>query len=1132
MKKFPLWDNYYLFIMRVSFFMIVMISLSLEVAYPAVSRAQGVIERSVTASIKRKPLGDVINMINQQTHVDFLYTSAIKLDWLVSLNARNESLKTVLEKLLPPLGLRYQVSGDKVLIMKAENMGNAVQRITGQVTDDKGEALPGVTIVIKGTNTATVTNNDGYYTIKIPGAGTVLIFTYIGYVPQQITVESQSAINVKLMPNAQNLNEVVVTALNFKKDSRSLGYSINKLSAESVNTVQTPNIINALAGKVPGVDVSNIGNGVAGTKRVVIRGASSLTGNNQPLWVIDGIIVNTATMGGPDATGGYDYGDGLTGINPDDIESISVLKGNAAAALYGSRASNGVILITTKNGKSAGGKVRIDFSSSLVVDKLINPTDFQYQYGQTSQANGPSLPTSAQDAYTSDSWGHKMDGSPAVQFDGVTRPFSPVTDNYERFFKTGSTLTNTVALAGSNNNTDYRMSVSNLTNSDIIPNSSFNRTGLNTKLHSKFGKLDADVILNYTYQKANNRPYTGGNTSNIFYSLLYLPGNVNIDDLKPGYKADGTELQYADGISNPWYFVSKEKETDVRNTLTGSVSLQYQFTKWLYSRVRMTRDNYWVQRLQYVPDGNTSTSSPRGIFDQRTLNNIENNYEGIIGVNPTLTGKFSVNGYVGGNINWRATNQVVTSGNTFAVPGVYTFNNLVTKTPSTSQVNQKTNSLFGSLDLSYDKFLYLTLTGRDDWFSTLPVNNNSLFYPSAALAFIFSDLVKLPDWISYGKLRASTAQVSGDTGPGQLDLSYALTSAAYNSNSLQYIGNSNIPNQNLKPLLSTDYEYGLEMDFFKNRFGFNVDYYDRSIKNDIVTTSVPASTGYATAILNIGQMNNNGIELEVHGTPVKMKNFSWNISGTFSKNNSKVIALGEGTKGANIVLASSKSGNGTIQLEQGLPYDGIYGFTYLRNAKGNKVYDANGLPLYNSTQTRLGNGAYDKLAGLSNTFTYKDFSLYCLLDGKFGASIYSETNATAYDNGKSKETLPGRDGGIIGVGDNQSGAPNTVTVPAANISGYYKQIKQITEQFIYNASFVKLREVALTYRFPQGLLNRAHISNASVALVGRNLFTIYKDKNLENIDPESNVISGNAQGIERMVYPPTRNYGLTLKLSF
>ncbi|KAI9433782.1 hypothetical protein F5148DRAFT_1295352 [Russula earlei] len=1105
---------------------------TINMVYPATGRSQSIIERPVTVDINARPLSDVINIITQQTHVDFLYTAAIKLDRVVNLKASNEPLKVVLYKLLNPLGLQYKVANDQVLILKKEEQGNVDQRVTGQVTDEKGLSMPNVTIRVKGTNLATVSNNDGYYTIKIPGMDAILEYNYIGYETQFVTVAGQTSINIKMVPNAQNMNEVVITALNIKKDSRSLGYTVNKLDGSSVNTVQTPNIINALAGKVPGVNVSNIGNGVAGTKRIVIRGASSLTGNNQPLWVVDGIIINTATLGGPDATGGYDYGDGLTGINPDDIESISVLKGNAAAALYGSRASNGVILITTKSGKTTKGKQQVDFSTSEMIDKLVNPTDFQYVYGQTSAASLTSLPTSAAQAYTSDSWGHKLDGSPAVQFDGVTRPFSPVTDNYERFFKTGSTLTNTVALAGSNNNTDYRVSLSNLTNNDIIPNSGFNRTGLNSKLHSKFGQLGVDVILDYTYQKANNRPYTGGNTSNIFYSLLYLPGNINIDNLKPGYKADGTELQFADGISNPWYFVNKEKETDVRNTLTGAISLHYQFTKWLYARARMTRDNYWVQRLQYVPNGNTSTSTPGGSFDQRTLNNIENNYEGIVGINPALIGRFSISAYGGGNINWRATGNVINSGTTFAVPGVYTFNNLVTKTPSTSLVNQKTNSLFASVDMAYNRFLYLTLTGRDDWFSTLPLQQNSLFYPSAALGFVFSDAFKMPHWLSYGKLRASAAQVSGDAGPGQLALSYSLTSAAYGSNTLQYIGTSNIPNQNLKPLLSTDYEYGLEMDVLGNRLGFNIDYYKRSIKNDIVTSSVPASTGYATAILNIGRMRNEGIELEVHATPVKTKSFTWNISGTFSNNNSKVVQLGVGAKGPNIVLASSKSGNGTIQLEEGLPYDGIYGYTYLRDAKGNKEYDVNGLPLYNSTQTRLGNGDYNKLVGLGNTFLYKNFSFYFLVDSKFGADIYSETNATAYDNGKSKETLPGRETGIVGPGDNQSGTTNTVLVPAVNISNYYKQIKQITEQFVYNASFAKLREVALTYHLPSPFLTRLHISNASVAFVARNLFILYKDKNLHNVDPESNVMSGNAQGIERMEYPPTRNYGITLRLSF
>jgi hypothetical protein len=436
--------------------------------------------------------------------------------------------------------------------------------------------------------------------------------------------------------------------------------------------------------------------------------------------------------------------------------------------------------------------------------------------------------------------------------------------------------------------------------------------------------------------------------------------------------------------------------------------------------------------------------------------------------------------------------------------------------------------------------LYLTLTGRNDWFSTLPLTNNNLFYPSAALSFVFSDLIKMPSWVSFGKLRASSAQVSGDTGPYQLDLSYALDPLQYGSTPLQTIGTSNIPNKDLKPLLSSDYEVGLEMDFFDGRFGFDVDYYKKNIKDDIVVTSVSNTTGFATAILNVGKLSDHGVEALFRGTPVRSASFKWNITATFSTNTNKVIALGSGTKGANILLARSKSGNASIQLEEGQNYGGIYGYTYQRDDKGNKIYNAQGLPLYNANQTRLHNSLYDKMFGFSNNFSFKDVSLYVFLDAKFGAYIYSETNATAYDNGKHKETLIGREDGLIGEGVDADGKANAVLIrgmnspagPGATINSYYQQIKQITEQFVYDASFVKLREIALSYHFPKTILSKAKISNASVSLVARNLMTLYKNKNLMNVDPESQVASNNQQGIERMTYPTTRNYGITLKFGF
>jgi TonB-linked SusC/RagA family outer membrane protein len=1099
---------------------------------------------NVTLHITEGTLKEAFHSINAQTGLSIDYThDVLDPDRKISISVSNSPLTGVMNRILAGTKTKYMVKGKSILILAEDRKtphpsGETPVRsggsgpVKGLVTDDNGQPLSGVTVTLKGSSKASSTNQDGLFETKGIAPEAILIFSCVGFKSKEVAISGQSMINVQLARNSHQLSDVVVTALNFRKNPRSLGYSVAQLDGSKVSTVQTPNIISALSGKIAGVDVSNIADGVAGTKRVVIRGAVSLTASTQPLWVIDGIIIDASSMGGPSATGGVDYGDGLTGINPDDVESISVLKGNAAAALYGSRASNGVILVTTKRGKP-GGKTHGEFSSSLLMDKFINPTNFQYEYGQTSKASAMELPTSATDAYTADNWGHKLDGTPAVQFDGVVRPFSAHKDNYGRFFRNGSTITNTAAISGSTSNSDYRISVSDLRNTDIVPNAGNTRTGINSKLHSKFGRLDLDAVLDYSYEKAMNRPFLGGNTSNIFYSLLYLPGNIDVNTLKPGYLPDGTELEYAAGVSNPYFFVNKVHEDDERNRVTGSVALKYQLTDWLYARGRMTRDYYLFKRMQYVPEGALSTSTQLGSLEQASVDNTSNNYEFIIGVDPVSSGKFHVNAFAGGNVSWRAKNQFTLSGNTFVNPGIYTFNNLQAKTPSTNVTTQRTNSLFGSMELSYDKYLYLTLTARDDWFSTLPLNNNNLVYPSAALSFVFSDALQLPSWISSGKLRVSSAQVSGDPGPGQLDLSYRLSPTPYNSQPLEYINGSNIPNRNLKPLLSTDYEVGLEIGFLNEKVGFEANYYNRSVKNDIVTATVSDATGYSTAVENIGKLSSKGIELSFRATPVQTKNFTWNLTATFSTNTNKVIALGNGIEpGANIDLADSKSGNGSIQLEEGKQYGGIYGFDYKTDAKGQRVFDNNGLPLYNTTPVRLGNGEYTKLMGFGNTFTYKNFSLYFLLDGKFGASIYSETNAEAYSNGKHKATLPGRETGLVGKGNNQSGGVNTVLVTPQNISSYYKQVEQVTQQFVYNASFVKLREVALRYSFPRRFLTRTHLAGASLSLVGRNLLILYKDKHLENIDPESSLISGNAQGIERMVYPPTRNFGLTLRLGF
>lgn len=1104
------------------------------------AKSQDLSTKRIDLDVHEVPIKEALMDIQRKSNLQFVYDGDIDKYATVKVTVRESDIpvKKALLLVLKNTNLHFVQMNDHIMITASRSVGGAttsapgaVFLLRGKVTDEIGSALEGASVSLNGARAA-LTNKDGLFELSGAHDHDMLSMTFVGFARQQITVGREKFLTIQLRRDEKSMSDVVVTALNFKRNPKSLGYSITTLEGSQVNTVQTPNIISALSGKVAGVDVSNTANGVAGSKRIVIRGAASITGNTQPLWVVDGIIIDASNLGSASPTGGIDYGDGLTGINPDDIASISVLKGNAAAALYGSRASNGVILITTKRGRT-DGKTSVDFSSSMLMDKFINPTDFQHEYGQTSGTQGTALPTSATDAYTASSWGHKLDGSPAVQFDGVTRPFIAHKDNFERFFRTGNTITNTLGLSGGTKSSDYRISVSDLRNTDIVPNSGYSRTGFNSKLHSQYGKMDVDVVLDYTYERAKNRPYIGGNTSNIFYSLLYLPANIDVSTLKPGYTPDGNELQFAPGVSNPYFFINKEHEEDTRNRLMGSLSLKYQFTKWLYARGRFTRDYYIFKSQQYVPQGALSTSTPLGALTQQSITNTDNNYEFILGTNPLPTGKLKIDAFAGGNIDWRAREKDNLNGQAFVVPGVYTFNNLQSKTPSTSSSTERTNSLFGSLNLSYDDYLFLTMTARNDWFSTLPVERDNLIYPSADLAFVLSDAFKLPEWVSFAKLRTSAAQVSGDPSPGQLNLSYQLSPTSYGSQQLQYISSDNIPNKDLKPLLSTDFEAGLEAGFFKNRLSIDADYFERQVRDDIVTTTVPTSTGYSTAVKNIGKLDSKGIEVLLRVTPVRLRDLSWNLTFNFSTIDNRVIALGDGTeKGANIVLASSKSGNGTIQLEEGQRYGGIYGFTYQLDTKGNKTYDATGLPLYNSNPTRLANGQYTKLAGMSSTLNYKNFSLYFQLDGKFGASIYSETNEEAYSNGKHKSTLVGRETGITGVGANQSGGTNTVTVPAINIQSYYSQISNITQQFVYSADFVKLRELALSYSFRSGLLRKAGLNSASVALVARNLAILYKDKRLENVDPESNLLSSNAQGLERMDYPPTRNFGVTLKVGF
>ncbi|HMF72795.1 MAG TPA: SusC/RagA family TonB-linked outer membrane protein [Flavitalea sp.] len=1022
----------------------------------------------------------------------------------------------------------------------AQNNLSSNPIVSGTVLSDSGESLSAVSVKVslsEGKQVASaISDKNGAFTINNLKEGNLydFVFSYVGY---ELTTLKRFKVNegngntilVRLKPQSSMLNDVVVTALNIKRDRRNTGYLLESLKGDRVSENKTVNIKNALSGKIAGLDVGATANGAAGSKRVTIRGIGSISGNNQPLWVVDGIPVNSSAIGNatPSGGGGIDFGDGLTFINPDDIESISVLKGNAAAALYGSRASTGAILVTTKSGSKLGkNKFEVSYNASYTIDQVKDLTDWQYEYGQ---GIGGKAPVSLQQVLASPAnWGAKLDGSDVLQFDNKLRPYVAQRDNVKNFYKDGSTLSNALSLSGRTDNTNFRVSASNLSNKDIIPNSSFNRNSFSFHSETKYDKLTVNAVINYSIEKAKNRQRIGGNYSNVNYTILNLPTNVNVLDMQPGYNPSGAEIGINDqGIpTNPYFVTNKIVEQDQRRRVNGSIELKYDFTKWLFAKGRVLEDYFSYEEKDYTPDGVIWSPKGGGMNEDRR-NNSEENYELIIGTNKhKLFSDLKISGFAGGNIYNSLSTSSNVNGTVFILDNIYTINNLSVKYPSTGYSRQKINSLFFSSEIEF-RDLFINVTGRKDWFSTLPLNNNSLYYPSVSLSYVLNNR-HYPSWLSFAKIRGSFAQVSGGASPYQLNLNYRLDRDNYNGISLQNISNTTVPNSLLKPLLSTEYETGLDLAFLNNRATLNLTYYNRRTKQDIVSTNISITSGYNAAIVNLGQISNKGIETSLKVNMIESKNFSWEMLGLFSFNKNKVESLGPGT--TKLQLAQSKTGNAFINIETGSPYGQIEGYKYSLNSKGQVIYDANGFPLSNGVVNVLGNGNYDKIASLGNTISFRDFHFYFLLDSKFGAKIYSEVNSLAVGNGTSKSTLPGRETGITGEGVTTSGEPNTVLVTPANLNSYYGRVATFSENYVYDASFIKLREISIGYRIPKNVVSMLHISNASVNVIARNLLTLYKKT--PNFDPESNTTSDNAQGIAATVYPATRNLGISLNVTF
>ena len=1028
-----------------------------------------------------------------------------------------------------------------VFVLSAFNTFAQTTTTTGTITDaSDGMTLPGVSVLEKGTTNGVITDFDGNYTIITTKENAVLEFSFLGYQTTEIAVNGQTKINVTLEQGSEALDEIVITALGIEKSTKAIGYSLTQVKGEEMSNIKTTNAINSLQGKVAGVNITTNATGAAGSSRVVIRGASSLSGNNQPLYVVDGIPIGNNNNGAAGEWGGNDGGDGISSINPDEVASISVLKGGAASALYGSRASGGVILITTKTGKNQEG-LGVEFSSSVTFDKVnTSLNEFQTEYGQGKFGLKPVSGTDAK-AIGLNAWGPRLDGTSVPQWDGVSRPYSYAGNNQENFYNTGITKINTIALSSSTDTSSFRFAVSNLDNDDITPNASLGRKTFSLNAGIVVAdKLTANVNVKYIIEEANNRPNLSDAPGNANYMTQLLAPNVPVSSMNPGMNEDGSEQVVTDNvfITNPYWAANKFMNKDKKNRIIASTSLRYDVKDWLYVSARAGLDHYNIRRTKLTPYG-TGFSALGGI----TENNIsytQIDADLIIGADKDITDKITVNALVGSNVNNVQNEDIGLSGQQFIVPTLADFGNTTNQSGSRGFGEREISSVYGSLQVSYDDYLYLTYTGRNDWFSTLSFpgkeSPNDDFYSSLSGSLIVSELMELPEEINFLKLRAGYSNVAGGAqDPYQLGLTYQIVGQGHLGQALGNITNTSVPNQNLVAFNKTEVELGLDARLFDNRLSLDLAYYKNETTNDIVPVAASVFSGYSSAIANIGIVENKGFEFLISGKPIITDNFSWNTSFNGSYNTGTVIATNE-TDG-NISVGQPRSLNIAVTQIVGEDYGTLLGTAYARDDSGAIIYDtSSGVPIAQQAASRkiLGTGVAPISFGFSNSFQYKDFNMSFLIDGKFGGQVFSGTNAAARGAGLTQDTNPagGRENGLVVSGTDTSGSSFTTTVSQADMETYFAPIGiyGIAEASVFDSDYIKFRQLSIGYRLPSKYLDKIALSSVNISFIATNLF--YLMTTAPNIDPEAGFNVGNGQGLEWFGVPPTRNYGFNLNIKF
>lgn len=1041
-----------------------------------------------------------------------------------------------------PLSSWASAPAEAYPVMKAVDDNKVVK---GTVSDADGPLI-GASVKVVGKETGTITDLDGNFTLTCD-EGDMLEISYVGY--KKVVLKAADGMQVLLESDAQLLGEVVVTALGVKRERKALGYGLSEVKGEELTKAKETNVINSLAGKVAGLVVSQTAGGASGSTRVLLRGNTEMTGNNQPLYVVDGVPLDNTNFGSAGTEGGYDLGDGISAVNPDDIETMTVLKGPAASALYGSRASHGVILITTK--KADKDKFSVEYNGSFTVDTQLAKWDnVQQIYGMGN--NGKYSPTAT--TGTNMSWGPKADDFTMTYFDGVERPFYIHPDNTSDFFRTGLTAQNTAIVSANSGKTGMRFSVTDMRNRDILPKTHMSRDNFNLRVNTSLGKVDFDFSGSYIRENVKNRPALGDSQSNVGKNLMTLSSTYNQVWLK-NYQTSGGEYANWNGLDqynrNPYWDLYKNGNQSDKDVFRFTAKGIWNVDEHLKIQGTIGTDINNMNFQDYV--ARTTPGKAAGMLQESTFQNRTLNAE-ILALYNNNFGAFDVNATLGGNIFKVDNRTTINTGLGEQMSGIIAIMNYQEQSIQQNTYQKQINSIYGSASIGYDHTYYLEGTLRGDKSSTLPTGNNTYIYPSVSASWVFSEYLKNKSLINYGKLRASWAKVGSDTDPYQLTLNYATGKYSYPGYTIGMINNNTQPNKELKPTMTTSYELGLELKFFNNRLGLDVTYYNQNSRDQIMNLASSSTSGYSYRLINAGEIQNKGIEISLNGRALQIKDFAWDMGVNFSKNSNKVKSLTEGMDYFEIEKAIWC--NVSVGAEVGKNFGSIVAPDFKRNEQGDILINGStGMPFYDETPRTIGNASWDWTGGFYSTFSYKNFRLSAAFDVKVGADIFSMSMRSAYQTGKAMGTLEGREAwynseeqrlasgmtieqwraagrceGFIapGVIDNGDGTyrPNDVPIDPQT---YWESVsRNAPSMFVYDNSYVKCREITLGYTFPEKWLGKA-IQGLSLSFVARNPFIVWK--NIPNIDPDSGY-NTSGMGLEYGSLPSRRSYGINVNVKF